>query len=192
MSGSPPPATSWHDRVADGFRVRDGVFVFAIWAGPSLLIALVAGFDPVGLGLGLTIFFGGIVLLATRGFALRALRRPAVRRALVDAFQVRLFAILLLPFALINDVVCGAVSVSVAVGLLGDANDLVLSAAATLIEGTLLAVELLAITWFAFLRRRGAGWALRPRGICIGCGYDLRGRESPHCPECGTATDAVL
>ncbi len=27
------------------------------------------------------------------------------------------------------------------------------------------------------------------RGICIECGYDLRGQVVPRCPECGTAFD---
>jgi hypothetical protein len=34
------------------------------------------------------------------------------------------------------------------------------------------------------LRRRG----LR---VCAGCGYDLRGREEPRCPECGEAESAM-
>jgi hypothetical protein len=44
----------------------------------------------------------------------------------------------------------------------------------------------------------GARFALRRRrlrhrrklGLCLHCGYDLRGSESPRCPECGTTRSA--
>jgi hypothetical protein len=46
--------------------------------------------------------------------------------------------------------------------------------------------------WYAFAarRRRRRETRLKTRGLCPGCGYDLRGGQST-CPECGRAVEDV-
>ena len=143
------------------------------------------------MALGLAVFFGALLLLATRQFASQALRRPVIRRALVDSLQVRLFSILVFPLVLINDLICGGLSVLAALVLFDSAGPFVVTTAATLFEGALLTVELACIAYVAFARRRASGYALTPTGICVGCGYELRGCTSNRCPECGRVADSV-
>ncbi len=78
-----------------------------VWAGPSLAIGWMAGFSPTGMGLGLFVFFGSLLFLATRPFVARAVRRPAVRGALVDTLRVRLLGVAFFPIALANDLSAG-------------------------------------------------------------------------------------
>ena len=139
--------------------------------------------------MGIAVFFGCLVLVATRPSVYRALRRPVVRQAMVDTFYIRLFAIVVFPIALINDVVCGAISVNVAHLLLGPSGDVIESMTATLIEGVLLTAELSFVAWIAFEQRRQSGYSFIPEGICLGCGYSLRGCVSDRCPECGMSIE---
>ena len=160
------------------------MFVVA-WAGPSLALAWMGGFSPPGMGVGLLVFFGGLLVLGTRPLVAQALRRPAVRQALVDAFIVRLIALLVFPVALVNDIVCGLLSLLAAEALVGYGEGFFETAIATFMEGLLLATEVALIATVAFGFRRMTGHPLQPLGMCVGCGYDLRGCPSERCPECG-------
>ena len=48
-------------------------------------------------------------------------------------------------------------------------------------------VLLAAYPTIAFIRGPLRRWRRRRRGLCLKCGYDLRGNESGVCPECGEA-----
>ncbi len=65
--------------------------------------------------------------------------------------------------------------------LLGGRSDLRVSVAAG-------AVSLLTTVGLMIAAGLACRWAMRlpgPKGICIECGYDLRGSDSGRCPECG-------
>ncbi len=50
-----------------------------------------------------------------------------------------------------------------------------------------LGVALYGLPWFGLLFGRGIArrWLRRHRGLCLACGYDLRGAVHERCPECG-------
>ena len=150
-----------------------------------MLIASLAGFNLLGIGLGLAVFLSVLLFMATRQPVYQALRRPAVRRAIVDVFYLRLVMVICLPLALTNDLICGALSMLAVEAVLGTATGIAEAAAATILEGTLLTVELALLTCLAFLERRESGYAMVPTDVCVRCGYDLRAGGSIRCPECG-------
>jgi hypothetical protein len=45
-----------------------------------------------------------------------------------------------------------------------------------------------AAIWF---RQHRQSWVRRRRGLCVDCGYDLRGAAHERCPECGAGVEAV-
>ena len=185
----PSPTFPW--LIGERTRLGDCMLFLVVWAGPSLAIGWMAGFSPQGMGLGLFVFFGGLLFLATRPFVARAVRRPAVRGALVDTLRVRLLGVAFFPIALANDLFCGILSLLVAEVLVGDVLGFFGTATATLIEGMLLATEVTLIAIVGFGLRRKIGHRLQPPGMCVGCGYDLRGCPSDRCPECGWTIEAT-
>jgi hypothetical protein len=44
----------------------------------------------------------------------------------------------------------------------------------------------------AFIRGPLRRWRRHRKGLCLNCGYDLRGLTEPRCPECGKAFDPKL
>jgi len=169
------------------------LLLLAAWAGPSVVLAGMAGFDLAGCVLGLVTFLVLIVAVLSTQAMNRAMRKPIVRRAFVDAFNVRGLMLVALPLGLLHDAIVGGAAVAAVEFLIGLNTKTTLgSLAATMLEGGVLCGEYLALARAAYGIRRRSGYMRVPIDTCVECGYDLRGGPSARCPECGAVNPAAV
>lgn len=185
------PESNHQTHVSNDFERR---FVFnlcvsaaicAASAGPSIMFA--SGQYPLT-----------PVLLIVAGFTLgiasiRMSRRfqtlvqaPGVRRALRIAYGCRIAITVILPLAMVVDMILGEISIALVNALVGGGKTHLHAALITLVGGLLMNAGLIGFAFTIYILSGGRFEpAPPPEGHCAACGYDLTGNESGRCPECG-------
>lgn len=173
-------------------RLAAWTFVACVSAGPSLVIAL-PGYHGGGLIVGIAVWIVLLTLVSSTVAFVRFERVRGVRRTLWLGYGVRVVVSAIPVYGWFVDLYAGSFSVELGERLGFDGNGFTSSLAITLIQGAALnaIVIVLMLLAFPFVRRlTRPAWDGVER--CRACGYDLRGRTSRQCPECGDATVVVL
>ncbi len=177
---------------------------FAAWtvlclfgALPSFILAGLLEPHTGAVGLGVLTFVLMLTAASCTERFNRLKRQPAWRRAIRITFMIRVAMTVLVPFGWFPDLVAGFASVAVTQTLATDLNIEFNGFAGTLITTLVQGSLLLSFLLLLLLAVHGTVSKSTPvpphlKGLCVGCGYDLRGTAvTGVCPERGAVVTNV-
>jgi hypothetical protein len=184
-------------------RLLVWIAVAMVSAVPSFLLAIVSGHQNwpayVAMLLGILLFAFMLATISASSRFRDRLERPFVRRSMQIGFGLRILASLVVPIGFSLDMFPGMLTTMagrlVAAGIGLDLDGFLITFLQTLIQGSLLNIEILLVVagarvfQIAFLT-----WRPRSEDACLKCGYHLE-HANPHagaaCPECGSTAGPI-